>query len=74
MSVMDVQTQLQLFVEIFTQLTLFAKCQPLSEIKDLANGLYDKINEQRKETALSDISDRQLANAVAYLKTKGLLE
>lgn len=71
---MDAQVQLQLFVEILTQLTLFAKCQPLSEIKELAVGLYEKIDEQRKEVALGDISERQLLNSVAYMKNKGLLD
>ncbi|KAI1286921.1 Vacuolar protein sorting-associated protein 35 [Halotydeus destructor] len=66
-TVLDLELQLQLYVEILSHLTLLVKYQS-NDLGDLVTGLIDKIEEQRKETTLSELIERQYLNNSSLLK------
>ena len=66
-SVLDQEVQLQLFVEVLSHLTLFADFES-EEIQKIVKSLVEKINEQKEETPLSELIERQYVNNVSHFK------
>lgn len=71
-NVLDIELQLQLFVEILSHLTLLVRFGD-KDIQQIIRQLVDKIEEQSKETALSELIQRQHNNNLLLLKQKNVL-
>ena len=66
-SVLDQEVQLQLFVEVLSHLTLFVDYSS-DEIQKIVKSLVEKINDQKEETPLSELIERQYINNVSLFK------
>lgn len=62
-AVLDLEVQLQLFIEILAHLTILVDCAS-DEISSLVKQLVEKIEEQRQETPMSDLIERQYYNSL----------
>ena len=71
-NVLDIELQLQLFVEILSHLSLLIRFGD-KDIEQIIRQLVDKIDEQSKETALSELIQRQYNNNVLLLKQKNII-
>ena len=71
-SVLDLELQLQLYVEILSHLTLLVDHNN-NEVNEIIKSLNEKIEEQKKETEISELIQRQLNNNLAFLKTKNIV-
>ncbi|CAG2164930.1 unnamed protein product [Oppiella nova] len=72
-NVLDIELQLQLYVEILSHLTLLLRFND-KDIEELCRQLVEKIDEQSKETALSELIQRQYSNNISLLKHKNIVK
>jgi vacuolar protein sorting-associated protein 35 len=72
-SVLDLELQLQLYVEILSHLTLLTRFND-KDVEELIRGLISKIEEQRKESTLSELIQRQYSNNLSLLKQKNIIK
>ena len=72
-NVLDVELQLQLFVEIVSHLTLVSKLGD-KDIEQVIKQLVQKIDEQSKETALSELIQRQYDNSLNVLRVNKIID
>lgn len=66
-SVLDQEIQLQLYVEILSHLTLFLEFKS-PEVESIVKSLVERIEEQKHETALSELMQRQYLNNLKLFK------
>jgi len=71
-TLMDTELKIQLFVEILSHLSLLVKYKN-EEIEAMIREMIEKINEQKKEVTLSELTEKQFVKNVAFFKNKGLV-
>jgi vacuolar protein sorting-associated protein 35 len=69
-TVLDMELQLQLYVEILSHLTLLVNFKN-KDVEDIVGQLIEKIDEQRQETTLSELIERQYFNNLSLLRNDG---
>lgn len=70
-TLLDATLQLQLYVEILSNLTLYVKYKH-AEINELIHLLASMINDKRKDTALPDLIITQYNNSIKFFEQNGV--
>lgn len=71
-ALLDATAQLQMYVEIMSFLTLYARFNN-DEVNQLTKSLIELIDEKRAETSMPELSAKQYANSLQFFQAAGLV-
>lgn len=70
-TLLDTSQQVQLYIEILSQLTMYLSYENGSEVQALIDSLFATIEEKKQNAVLPELVSTQLDNTMKYLKKKG---